>query len=214
MDNNYLKINKKFILIENKNKGLIGKDEVILLSAIESLSIENHKPTVGELSFWTLRTKRSVVRSIKKLIANKILSEEIKINFDYIDENFDEHGNYIGIAKMEYKKLTTEKKEDYSHVADVVSTFKLKVDDLRKRTTKINLENWLKSFSFCKKENENFNEVFIWYINNMGRQFIPEAYCADTFRKKFNQIEMAMLRNKKGGDSLRDLYNNFLQIAK
>lgn len=57
---------------------------------------------------------------------------------------------------------------------------------------------WTTTFNNMLKEDgrekKRIRKVLEWYIKHYGESFIPEARCANTFRKKFCEIESAMNR--------------------
>ena len=61
-----------------------------------------------------------------------------------------------------------------------------------------NRSRWTATFSSMLKEDgrgkKRIRKVLEWYIGHYGLKYIPEARCANTFRKKFCQIEAAMNR--------------------
>jgi len=78
---------------------------------------------------------------------------------------------------------------------------------------------WTATFTSMLKEDgrnkKRIRTVLDWYIEHYGEDFIPEARCANTFRKKFCEIESAMNRwliangqNKKGSDDPSIIVNN------
>lgn len=55
---------------------------------------------------------------------------------------------------------------------------------------------WAKTFSLLRKElkgdESRIGLVLSWYCTNLSKPFMPQAYCASSFRKKFLAIESAM----------------------
>jgi hypothetical protein len=60
-------------------------------------------------------------------------------------------------------------------------------------------KSWTQSIQRLNKnvdDPERVSRVLEWYCENIGKEFVPQAFCAETFRKKFVQIEQAMLRQQ------------------
>jgi hypothetical protein len=55
---------------------------------------------------------------------------------------------------------------------------------------------WAATFTKMMKEDGRsryrVRRVLTWYVEHYGERYVPEARCANTFRKKFCQIESAM----------------------
>jgi len=64
---------------------------------------------------------------------------------------------------------------------------------------------WTATFTSMLKEDgrnkKRIRTVLEWYIEHYGEDFIPEARCANTFRKKFCEIEAAMKRSSVAGSN-------------
>ena len=58
---------------------------------------------------------------------------------------------------------------------------------------------WSAELAKMKGEHEPdvISEVFDWYLLHVGEEFVPEAFCGDSFRKKFDGINKALRRLKK-----------------
>jgi hypothetical protein len=73
-----------------------------------------------------------------------------------------------------------------------------------------NRSAWSATFTRMMKEDEGrtkerVRRVLLWYIDHYGEDHIPEARCANTFRKKFCEIESAMNRwLKQNGQDTKD----------
>jgi len=77
---------------------------------------------------------------------------------------------------------------------------------------------WTSTFSSMLKEDgrnkKRIRTVLDWYIEHYGEDFIPEARCANTFRKKFCEIEAAMKRSSVAdgnGKSTRSVIVNYAE---
>lgn len=60
-------------------------------------------------------------------------------------------------------------------------------------------KKWTEQFRILRQDlndDQRLDRVFRWYLKNVGGDYVPEALCAETFRKKFTQIERAMGRDK------------------
>lgn len=59
------------------------------------------------------------------------------------------------------------------------------------RSKPIKYREWLSEFVKLEKKEtpEAVMKVMDWYVKNIGKEFVPEAYCASSFRKKFDQIK-------------------------
>lgn len=67
------------------------------------------------------------------------------------------------------------------------------------RAVKIqSLSNWTDNFTKLRQEKgpDLVGKVLVWYIENMGKEFVPQAYTAGVFRVKFDQIKQAMERTE------------------
>lgn len=51
--------------------------------------------------------------------------------------------------------------------------------------------------SFKDEADKRIDEVLSWYVRNIGKPMVPEAYCANSFRRKFDRIEAAMKRDQR-----------------
>ena len=63
-----------------------------------------------------------------------------------------------------------------------------------------NISNWTGEFTklirdLGKKELPRIKQVLKWYTYHIGQEFVPEAFCANSFAKKFIKIESAMKRD-------------------
>ena len=77
---------------------------------------------------------------------------------------------------------------------------------------------WTATFTSMLKEDgrnkKRIRTVLEWYIEHYGEDFIPEARCANTFRKKFCEIEAAMKRSSVAdgnGKSTRSVIVNYAE---
>jgi len=64
-------------------------------------------------------------------------------------------------------------------------------------TTKYHTNKWALSFSRLVTEQgeEEVNLVLSWYLDHIGQDYIPEAYCGKTFRDKFDSIRRRMVKD-------------------
>jgi hypothetical protein len=71
----------------------------------------------------------------------------------------------------------------------------------RKVMRRINLKKWKMTFAkFRRAENlekRRIKEVLHWYSDNIGKAYVPVAYSAETFCKKFLAIEDAIERSQR-----------------
>jgi hypothetical protein len=73
-----------------------------------------------------------------------------------------------------------------------------------------NRSSWTATFTKMMKEDDGrtkqrVRRVLLWYIDHYGEDHVPEARCANTFRKKFCEIEAAMNRwLKQNGQDTKD----------
>jgi len=69
----------------------------------------------------------------------------------------------------------------------------------RKIMSRTNISQWTRTIhKFLDSNNIAFNEfkvVLTWYCHHIGGEYIPQAYSADSFCKKFVQIQDAMERD-------------------
>lgn len=61
------------------------------------------------------------------------------------------------------------------------------------------MASWAEEFLRLAKEvpRDEIKETLGWYYDNMGRDYVPEAYCAKTFRSKYAAIRRSMLRSQR-----------------
>ena len=69
----------------------------------------------------------------------------------------------------------------------------------RKIDRRANLDNWASSFRKLRQDHtkEEIEQVLAWYINNIGKPYVPEAHSANSFHEKFQRISEAIRRNKR-----------------
>lgn len=65
------------------------------------------------------------------------------------------------------------------------------VKDIGKFSGRLNYNKWIMEFVKLEEryDQPTIMKVMDWYIKNIGKEFVPEAYCASSFRKKFDQIK-------------------------
>ena len=70
----------------------------------------------------------------------------------------------------------------------------------RKIYKAIQVVSWIDSFkklrTLDKFKKRQIQKVLNWYVDNIGKEFVPEAYSAGSFRKKMFQICSAMEKDK------------------
>lgn len=101
-----------------------------------------------------------------------------------------------------FPNLTTQKKNPPS-LEDFERTTQLHEAIVHSTTTiqKWSKSKWADEFRILRGELEQdevrVQEVLDWFSDHIGKPYVPEAYSAYGFRKKFLQIESAMKRDKK-----------------
>lgn len=69
---------------------------------------------------------------------------------------------------------------------------------------------WAKSFYLMRTSNgfcrARISKVLLWYISNMKKKYIPEAFSAASFRRKFIRIESAMEKQQESHAQIPNLF--------
>lgn len=77
-------------------------------------------------------------------------------------------------------------------LADIVLPFRTTT------ITKSDIDKWATEIRLLRTQNNigitTINSVLDWYAENIGGEYIPEAYSGSSFRKKFPNLQAAMLR--------------------
>ncbi len=161
---------------------------------------------------------------IKSEDTGKVLGHYIKVKYYASHPNdFPEGGKDQRVEKRKPNAYNNSNKNTYrnNNVAgkpdDVGFGKKLKktFDDIcavklynnlkkkRKIYRKPNFTNWAKQFKDFRTKSEtpvkkqHLKKVLLWYCKHIGEYRMIEAFCADSFCKKFVRIESAMKRNIK-----------------
>jgi hypothetical protein len=75
------------------------------------------------------------------------------------------------------------------------------ISNKRQINKRSNLKKWIFQFHLLRVQDrikkQRIKTVLLWYIKNLGEEFVPAAYSAESFRDKFLRIEDAMKRDKK-----------------
>lgn len=77
----------------------------------------------------------------------------------------------------------------------------------------IRLELWAVEFKrlLAKRDRSEVWKVLDWYIDNLGQEYVPDAFSAESFRKKYERIEVSMCSDpdavevSKEGESILNL---------
>lgn len=68
----------------------------------------------------------------------------------------------------------------------------------RRRVQAWNRIAWANQFRILREELsqdlQRVDKVLTWFCENIGKEYTPEAFCGETFRKKFDRMEKAMAR--------------------
>ncbi len=73
------------------------------------------------------------------------------------------------------------------------------------RNSSPNLSMWAREFTKLRKDPEHTEEeileVMSWYEKNVGEEFVNEAECGLSFRKKFGKLKKKMLKDKSSSSN-------------
>lgn len=87
------------------------------------------------------------------------------------------------------------------------------VQHTHKLSRGFSIQKWAACFTglrvLDKIKRSRISKVLSWYISNMNQKFIPEAFSAVSFRRKFLRIESAMKKQRKNND---DSHGGFLPL--
>lgn len=66
---------------------------------------------------------------------------------------------------------------------------------------KANRKTWARSFATLRRSvgAERIQKALTWYVHNIGKPYVPQAYAATSFKEKFAAIEAAMQRDPDVG---------------
>lgn len=89
---------------------------------------------------------------------------------------------------------------------------------LSKRNVQMNIRGWPEIFRKLRQINKvspkRIKRVLKWYARNIGGEFVPVAYSAQSFREKFTRIEDAMGRQIQNGVNKRHETGEFVRGVK
>lgn len=97
-------------------------------------------------------------------------------------------------------KFQPKKKRNQATKEDQANAHKLRAAILKRSNyrNRWSAKQWAEEMRMLRETLDNsdrLSQVLEWYARNVGGEFIPVAYSAETFRKKFAQIEAAMRRD-------------------
>ncbi len=94
--------------------------------------------------------------------------------------------------EIEQSKKMTEGMMLAKELRDVLVDRKL----LERRVNQTTLQKWAKEFEILINEtsSQKVKEIFDWYLLFVGKKYIPECFCAASFREKFNKLVAAKKR--------------------
>lgn len=104
---------------------------------------------------------------------------------------------------IESFNLETKSKTSKSKGFDYKCTLKLyKALQAKRRVfRKVNLLKWIAQFKELRiadeVKKEDIKRILDWYVQNVGKEGVPEAFSAASFREKFDAIAAAMYRDRK-----------------
>lgn len=69
----------------------------------------------------------------------------------------------------------------------------------RAQTTKSPSKKWIAGFRQLRTSypEDRIDKVLDWYTTNVGKDYVPLAFCGQSFKSKFDQLEKAMERDRK-----------------
>jgi len=99
---------------------------------------------------------------------------------------------------LEIKRKSSKSKSfDYKCTEKLYKALQVK----RRVFRKVNLYKWMAQFKELRTTDEvrkkDIKEILDWYVLNIGKDGVPEAFSAASFRDKFDVIAAAMYRNKR-----------------
>lgn len=112
-------------------------------------------------------------------------------------------GENLGITKTK-KKASKEKGFDRKCTEKLYRALQAK----RRVFRKVNLYKWIAQFKKLRDDDEvkkaDIKEILNWYVQNIGKDGVLEAYSAASFREKFDAIAGAMYRDRKENKNVPD----------
>lgn len=79
----------------------------------------------------------------------------------------------------------------------------------KKKQTNKTLHQWARHFRLLhtadKVSVQDINKTLEWYSKNIGKDFVPEAFCGKSFRDKFDKLQNAINRNTRSTSSRRQV---------
>ncbi len=164
---------------------------------------ETHASVLPRLGSPTPRESTPIV-SNEKLLSTEDL--EIKEQSELSDSADDTRGpdksNLFDMkdTKSEKPRTFSRQQAERLHTALIGKS---------KLTRRANLDKWSEEITtFGRNSGVNkprFEKVLSWYIDHIGEEFVPEAFCAASFCEKFVRIESQMKRPQTKKPSI----NNF-----
>lgn len=100
-----------------------------------------------------------------------------------------------------YAKPKAHEPIDETNAQHLIATVRTKLPGKR-----VQAPSWAKQFALLRKsvDEERIRQVLNWYQDNIGGQYVPQAYSAKSFREKFLQIEKAMERDPEYEGEISD----------